>query len=48
MIKTLKMNVSGTKRAVAPKQRPDGFRSNGDQYIFFIYQLYVRNMKVKK
>ena len=30
MIKTLDLNVSGTKRDVAPKQRPDRFASIGD------------------
>ena len=30
MIKTLDLNVSGTKRDVAPKQRPDRFPSIGD------------------
>ena len=29
MIKTLNLNVSGTKRDVAPKQRPDRFSSIG-------------------
>ena len=30
MIKTLDLNGSGTKRDVAPKQRPDRFPSVGD------------------
>ena len=30
MIKTLDLNISGTKRDVAPKQRPDRFQSIGD------------------
>ena len=30
MIKTLDLNVSGTKRDVAPKQGPDRFPSIGD------------------
>ena len=30
MIKTLDMNVTGTKRDVAPKQKPDRFPSIGD------------------
>ena len=30
MIKTLDLNASGTKRDVAPKQRPDRFPSIGD------------------
>ena len=30
MIKTLDLNVSGTKRDVAPKQRPDKFPSTED------------------
>ena len=30
MIKTLDLNVSSTKRDVAPKQRPDRFPSLGD------------------
>ena len=30
MIKTLNLNVSGTKRDVAPKQRPHRFPSIGD------------------
>ena len=30
MIKSLTLNVSGTKRDVVPKQRPDRFSSVGD------------------
>ena len=30
MIKTLDLNISGTKRDVAPKRRPDRFPSIGD------------------
>ena len=30
MIKTLDLNVSGTKRDVAPKQSSDGFPTIGD------------------
>ena len=30
MIKTLNLNVSGTKRYVVPKQKPDRFPSTGD------------------
>ena len=31
VIKTLNFNVSGSKRNVAPKQRPDRFSSVGEQ-----------------
>ena len=34
MIKTLDLNVSGTKRGVAPKQKPDRFPSIGDHIQF--------------
>ena len=30
MIKTLDLNISGTKKNIAPKQRPDRFPSSGD------------------